>query len=156
MLGRSVGAKRTAKRVMKSGGARPVSFQPRSQGAGGRAGPVCEEVAPEHLPRSEAVPLRRERLRRVLGVGIDDPTVVDILERLGMRVESSAEGWEVTPPSCRFDIGIEVDLIEEIGRIYGYSRIPASHAMANTALRAEPETRFDLGRAKDQLLAERD
>jgi phenylalanyl-tRNA synthetase beta chain len=122
---------------------------------GGTPGPVVDVVSAEHLPRNRAVPLRRERVRRVLGLEIADAIIVDILQRLEMEVEETAEGWRVTAPSCRFDIAIEVDLIEDIGRIYGYSEIPMSHAVVNTAMQPQPEARFDLDRAKE-LLVDRD
>lgn len=122
---------------------------------GGQAGPIVEIASPDHLPVAKPVMLRRARIRRVLGLEVSDDTVVDILERLDMQVEANDEGWRVTAPSCRFDIAIEVDLIEEIGRIYGYTEIPMSHAVVNTAMRAQPESQFDLNRAK-QLLVDRD
>ena len=119
---------------------------------GGRPGPVVDIVATAHLPKPQAIPLRRARIQRLLGVELSDPEVVDILERLGMRLEPVAGGWHVTAPSARFDIGIEVDLIEEIGRIYGYTHIPTRHAVVDTTLRPMPEARFDLERAKDLLV----
>jgi phenylalanyl-tRNA synthetase beta chain len=120
---------------------------------GGEPGPVIERVALEHLPERPAIRLRRDRIRRVLGLALDDALVEDILRRLEMHLESTPEGWSVTAPSCRFDMAIEVDLIEEIGRIYGYSAIPMSHAVVNTAMRPQPEARFDLDRARDLLAA---
>jgi phenylalanyl-tRNA synthetase beta chain len=121
--------------------------------AGGRPGPVMDVTSPDHLPAPRPIGLRRSRIKRVLGVEIEDGEVEDVLRRLGMRVEPGPGGWSVTAPSARFDIGIEVDLIEEIGRIYGYSRIPTSHAMAGTALVGPmPEARFDLERARDLLV----
>lgn len=122
---------------------------------GGKPGPIVEAASDTHLPSPVPVALRRQRIRRVLGLDIDDDTVVDILKRLDMQVDSSGEGWTVTAPSCRFDIAIEEDLIEEIGRIYGYSDIPMTHAVVTTAMQPEPETTFDLDRAK-QLLVDRD
>ncbi|MDY6981446.1 MAG: phenylalanine--tRNA ligase subunit beta, partial [Pseudomonadota bacterium] len=50
--------------------------------------------------------------------------------------------WEVTPPSFRFDINLEVDLIEELGRIYGYDNLPASRPQITLAMGARPETRL--------------
>jgi phenylalanyl-tRNA synthetase beta chain len=120
--------------------------------AGGQAGPLVEAASGEHLPMRRPVLLRRDRIRRLLGVQIDDAIVVDILQRLGMAVELADVGWRVTAPSSRFDIAIEVDLIEEIGRIYGYAAIPMSHAVVNTAMRPQPEARFGLQRAKEQLV----
>ena len=119
---------------------------------GGTPGPVVEVASAEHLPRNRGVRLRRERVHRVLGLEIADATIVDILQRLEMEVEEAEEGWQVTAPSCRFDIAIEVDLIEEIGRIYGYSEIPMSHAVVNTAMQPQPEACFDLDRAKELLV----
>ncbi|RMG34083.1 MAG: phenylalanine--tRNA ligase subunit beta, partial [Gammaproteobacteria bacterium] len=93
---------------------------------GGEAGPVVEVTDEHHLPAREAIRLRRERIGRVLGVALDDAEVKDILERLGMEVCIVDGGWEVKAPSSRFDIEIEVDLIEELARIHGYANIPAS------------------------------
>jgi phenylalanyl-tRNA synthetase beta chain len=122
--------------------------------AGGEAGPVTEVVAERHLPELIPIDLRRARAGRVLGIEIDDATIVDILHRLGMAVEITDEGWRVTPPSARFDIRIEVDLIEEIGRIYGYANIPASLSSAPVSVAVRPEAEFRLMAAK-QLLTHR-
>jgi phenylalanyl-tRNA synthetase beta chain len=65
---------------------------------------------------------------------VDDGEVERILGALGMQVEQHGDGWSVTPPSRRFDIGIEEDLIEEIARIHGYERIPT--AMPSGEIRA--------------------
>jgi phenylalanyl-tRNA synthetase beta chain len=72
-----------------------------------------------------------------------------------MKVETVAEGWKVTAPSCRFDISIEEDLIEEVGRIYGYTRIPTKRTAAATVMQTEAEVTFNLQRAK-RLLVDRD
>ena len=120
--------------------------------AGGEPGPVHEAVCGAHLPVRSEILLRRARVAKLLGVAIDDDRVVDILERLEMGVVSVEEGWRVTPPSCRFDMAIEVDLIEEIGRIYGYTEIPAHRSAAATEMRADPEVNFDLHRAKLTLV----
>jgi phenylalanyl-tRNA synthetase beta chain len=97
-----------------------------TQVAGGQPGEVIEAALPEHLPRRPAVALRRARIARVLGIAIDDAEIERILVALGMQVETNADGWRVTPPSRRFDIGREEDLIEEVARIHGYDAIPAS------------------------------
>ncbi len=122
---------------------------------GGQAGPIVEVASEAHLPQPATIRLRRERVARILGVHIDDATIVDILTRLGMRLTGHADGWDVVPPSARFDCAIEVDLIEEIGRIYGYINIPESSTAAPVTLWGEPETAFGLDRAKD-LLVDRD
>jgi len=123
---------------------------------GGQPGPVVEMAAEAQLPARPRIRLRRERTERVLGVAVSDTEVVDILERLGMVVEPAEGGWDVTPPTSRFDIGIEVDLIEEVGRIYGYPRIPVNRgAYSHTTMARVPETAFDLQRAR-RVLGARD
>lgn len=107
--------------------------------AGGRAGPVSVTQSAEHQPKRFAVPLRRSRLQRLLGVSIPDARVASTLEALQMRVVSKAEGWEATPPAYRFDVTIEADLIEEVARIVGFDAIPESDAPVPQRFRAAPE-----------------
>ena len=123
--------------------------------AGGEPGPITEAVSPAHIEQRPTILLRRSQVRRLLGLEIDDQTISDILERLDMQIEPVEAGWRVTAPSCRFDIAIEVDLIEEIGRIYGYTEIPTHRSAAATVMQAEPETAFSLPRAR-QLLVDRE
>jgi len=108
---------------------------------GGQAGPITEAVLGEHLPKPSAVRLRRDRLRRVLGLVVADAEVERILRALGMQVETTDEGWRVLAPSRRFDIAIEEDLVEEIARIHGYERIPTSTPTGEVRLVAPGETR---------------
>jgi len=91
--------------------------------AGGAAGPVSVAAKPDQLPRRAEVHLRRERIGRLLGTQIADNDVKATLEALGMRVLADETGWLVTPPSHRFDITIEPDLIEELARIVGFEAI---------------------------------
>ena len=98
-----------------------------------------------HYSASEEV-LRRARLASVLGVIISAQDVISILRRLGCQVSESELGWVVTPPSYRFDLRIEVDLIEELGRVYGYDRLP-------TDLEGAPLARGDLGYRAQPILA---
>ncbi len=121
--------------------------------AGGSAGPVVEAVAAEHLPVRAAVPLRRSRLRRILGVGVADSEVGRILESLGMQVSATADGWIARPPSARFDIAIEEDLIEEVARIHGYDRIPVQAPRGEITPAAIPEDRVALAALRQQLAA---
>ena len=92
--------------------------------AGGEAGPVTEVLNTEHMPRRDPIELRAARIRKILGLELEPAEVEDILQRLGMQIEKTAQGWMVQPPSFRFDISIEVDLIEELGRIHGYDQLP--------------------------------
>jgi phenylalanyl-tRNA synthetase beta chain len=92
---------------------------------GGRAGPVVEAVSPAQLPVRAAVRLRPDRVRKVLGIELDDATMVRLLESVHLPVEAVDGAFVVVPPSFRFDIGIEEDLIEEIVRLHGYDAVPA-------------------------------
>ncbi len=121
--------------------------------AGGSAGPVVETVAEQHLPVRKAVPLRRARLQRILGVSIADAEVGCILESLGMQVSTTSEGWTAIPPSSRFDIAIEEDLIEEVARINGYERIPVQAPRGEITPAAIPEDRIALAALRQQLAA---
>src|SRR5690606_23323021 len=94
--------------------------------AGGTPGPVTEAVREADLPKPANITLRRARIARVLGIAIPDAEVERILRALGMQVAATAEGWQVVPPSRRFDIAIEEDLIEELARIHGYDRVPTT------------------------------
>ncbi|MFC1747423.1 phenylalanine--tRNA ligase subunit beta, partial [Pseudomonadota bacterium] len=91
---------------------------------GGKVAPLTEACATEYLPAREAITLRMARIERVLGVSLAPEQVTELLMRLGMGVSEQGDQWVVTPPSFRFDITIESDLIEEVGRIYGYDNLP--------------------------------
>ncbi len=91
---------------------------------GGRPGPAVEARLERHLPRRARVTLRRQRIAQVLDVELSGTQVQRILSRLGMQVSRTANGWRVAPPSWRFDIEREVDLIEELARVHGYERLP--------------------------------
>jgi phenylalanyl-tRNA synthetase beta chain len=123
--------------------------------AGGQPGPVVEAVNEEKIEQRPVIELRAERVNKVLGVEIETNEVSDILTRLEMKIEKTAQGWRVKAPSCRFDIAIEEDLIEEIGRIYGYARIPTNRGHSAMVMHDRRETDFDLNRAK-LLLVGRD
>ncbi|XQA73849.1 phenylalanine--tRNA ligase subunit beta [Xanthomonas sacchari] len=121
--------------------------------AGGRAGPVVEAALPEFLPAPAPIALRRARILRVLGIEIADADVERILRALGMEVTASADGWQVTAPSRRFDIAIEEDLIEELARIHGYDRLPTTLPGGATRIAMDSETQLDERSVRRQLLA---
>ena len=93
--------------------------------AGGRPGPIVDEMEASHLPQPSAIRLRAERIERVIGMAIPAGEVAGGLRRLGMEVAETEGGWSVTPPARRFDVAIEEDLIEEVVRLEGYDRVPA-------------------------------
>ena len=121
--------------------------------AGGEAGPLTHVLNAAELPKRPAIVLRRERLAHLLGARIDDAVVSGILERLGLGVEAVESGWQVTPPSYRFDINLEVDLIEEVARIYGYDGIPQTTATAETPLARAGESEVEFDRVAQTLIA---
>ncbi|MDD2769997.1 MAG: phenylalanine--tRNA ligase subunit beta, partial [Methylococcus sp.] len=122
--------------------------------AGGSAGPITETVRNDLLPVRSPIRLREKRIERLLGLALARDEVADLLVSLGMGVVEDALGWTVTPPSFRFDIALEADLIEEIGRVYGYDNIPRRRPAVASAMQLVSETRLELDRVKD-LLADR-
>ncbi len=121
--------------------------------AGGHAGPVLVAENLADLPKPAAVTLRRARLKRVLGVEVADAEVARIFTALGMQVETSADGWQITAPSSRFDIEREEDLIEEVARIFGYDNIPTLTPTGALTLTIEPEARINELALREQLAA---
>jgi phenylalanyl-tRNA synthetase beta chain len=121
--------------------------------AGGAAGPVVVTEQSGLLPVRAPVVLRRERVQRLLGMVPDDATVEAQLTALGMHVERRPEGFSVTPPSHRFDVSIEPDLIEEIARLVGYDAIPEADPVRAQRLRPMPESAVIERRVLDQLAA---
>lgn len=120
--------------------------------AGGEAGPVSETIAENALPERTAVPLRQQRIQKILGVAMAAGEVEKILVRLGLKVEKATGGWQVTAPGFRFDIAIEEDLIEELGRIYGYNQLPKTSLLMRSKLAQAPEAVVELDRLKDLLV----
>ncbi len=114
--------------------------------AGGTPGPLTEAALAEHLPAPAAIGLRRARVARVLGIEIADAEIERILRALGMQVAGKGDGWLVTPPSRRFDLAIEEDLIEELARIHGYDRIPTTVPGGPARIAAPSETRLGRNR----------
>ncbi|USE79038.1 phenylalanine--tRNA ligase subunit beta [Cupriavidus gilardii] len=110
---------------------------------GGQAGPVDDQAV--NLPQRPPVRLRVARAERVLGIALNPADIADVFQRLGLPFAQSegAEGtvFEVTPPSYRFDLEIEEDLIEEVARIYGFERIPARPPVAESEMRPTGEAR---------------
>lgn len=93
---------------------------------GGNPGPVVVTEVPDSIPTRSAIIFRPEEIKRLIGVEIGTDKVQQILESLSCQVENSQDYLTVTPPSFRFDIEIEADLLEEVARIYGYENIPST------------------------------
>ncbi|MFZ5560482.1 MAG: phenylalanine--tRNA ligase subunit beta [Pseudomonadota bacterium] len=119
---------------------------------GGEPGPATLAVAAETVPARVPIPLRASRVGQVLGIELPAAEIEDILCRLGLVVEVVEGGWRVTPPSWRFDIGLEVDLIEELARIHGYDNFPRVTPRGGLCLTAQSETRPAAARIKRLLV----
>ncbi len=86
----------------------------------------------------KTVVLRRQRLDRIIGAEIPDGDVVEILTNLGFEPRSTDGGWETPIPTHRLDVEREIDLIEEVGRIYGYGRVVSTLPPFGSAPEAAP------------------
>lgn len=106
---------------------------------GGEAGPVDDQTT--QLPPRTPVRLRPARAARVLGVKFSDDQIATLLGRLGLAFERDGGDFVVQPPSWRFDIEIEVDLIEELARLHGYDNIPTVPPTGRLAMPELPEAR---------------
>ena len=106
---------------------------------GGQAGPIDDQIV--NLPKREPVRMRVARAARVLGIPLSHEVVADVFKRLGLTFNVDGDVFIVEPPSYRFDIEIEEDLIEEVARIYGFEQIPAKPPVAENAMRPTSEAR---------------
>jgi len=123
---------------------------------GGQAGPIVEAKSDNDIPKTKNVSLRREKLDSRIGHHIEDVKVTEILTRLGFTVDVEGEGsatqWQVIVPAYRFDIKIEVDLIEEVARIYGYNNIPNIAPKASLKMVNKKEANIDVAKLKNTLV----
>jgi len=119
---------------------------------GGEVGPVSEVKTAAHPKDRQPIDLRHERISRVLGVTLEADEIIDILQRLGMEVKSFKDHWMVKPPSFRFDIQIEADLLEELVRIHGYNNVPRTQPKYRARMRDLPESRQALTQLRKTLV----
>jgi len=118
---------------------------------GGKAGVVTEVLGA--LPVRQPVQLRMSRLISVLGIPFAQEKVAQLLSQLGFSYTATGDVFTVKPPSYRFDITIEEDLIEEVARLHGYDHIPATPPVAALTMLAAPERRLHLNQVRDGLVA---
>ncbi len=91
--------------------------------AGGTPGPVISAHNSDYLPKT-SISFRPVRVLELTGLDVPEATIKTMLEALGMAVSiSEAETWQIEVPSYRFDIALEVDLVEEIARLHGYDAL---------------------------------
>jgi phenylalanyl-tRNA synthetase beta chain len=120
---------------------------------GGSAGPIDDTVA--RLPERKPVRMRVARAHKVIGMRIETGEIADVFKRLCLpaRMEGADAVFVVTPPSHRFDLEIEEDLIEEVARIHGFESIPAHPPHATAQISALPETSRSLHEVRERLAA---
>jgi phenylalanyl-tRNA synthetase beta chain len=102
-----------------------------------RVGPVDDQIT--DLPQRAPVRMRSDRCRKVLGMPVGDEQMAEAFSRLDFTFSRAEDGFLVEPPSYRFDLQIEEDLIEEVARVVGYERIPALPPMAAARMLCAPE-----------------
>ncbi|GAA5181401.1 phenylalanine--tRNA ligase subunit beta [Niveibacterium umoris] len=122
---------------------------------GGEAGPTIEQVADDALPSRLPVSVRVARASQVIGVDFSAAQIAEILGRLTSDVTAVGSSVEIVPPSYRFDLQIEEDLIEEIARLHGYEAIPEKSPVGMLGMLPLPESRRSAA-ALRRLLAARD
>ena len=119
---------------------------------GGAAGPVVEASA--GMPARNPVRLRTARAASVLGVPLPAAEIARLFSGLGLPFTRDGDDFLVQPPTWRFDMEIEEDLIEEIARLHGYDNIPAPVPRGTLAMLAQPEGQRPQARVR-QLLVDR-
>jgi len=117
---------------------------------GGQAGSITEVSG--QLPPRKPVKVRISRVQRVLGVALGGNEIAQILSRLGMTAVQTGDEFSVMPPSYRFDIVIEEDLIEEVARVYGYEQIPSLPPQATMSILPQIEARLALAKLRQGLV----
>lgn len=121
---------------------------------GGEPGEIVEARSDDYMPDEPLVELREQRVAAVLGLEIDRTEIEEILTRLGFHVEKlTRRGWLIHVPSHRPDVTIEEDLIEEVGRIYGYNNLPVTEPVGSLGLREEPEAERPLSSVQSLLVS---
>ncbi len=118
---------------------------------GGEPGATQDVVA--RLPGRQPVSMRVARAQKIIGVPLADADIAGAFSRLGLPFRREEEAFVVTPPSFRFDLEIEEDLIEEVARLYGFERIAAHPPRAAATMLPAPETRRSPHALRERLAA---
>ena len=118
---------------------------------GGEPGPTVDLV--KRLPKRKPVAMRVARAQKVIGMPIPEREMVSIFKRLGFVQKKKSKTLVVSPPSYRFDLEIEEDLIEEVARVHGFERIPAHPPRAPAMMHARPEERRSLHELRERVTA---
>ncbi|MDO8713072.1 MAG: phenylalanine--tRNA ligase subunit beta [Polynucleobacter sp.] len=106
---------------------------------GGQVGPIDDQVLA--VPERKPVNMRLARAMKVIGIPLTAEIIADVFKRLCFEFKQEADIFVVTPPSYRFDIEIEEDLIEEVARMYGFENIPDVPPVASLKMSAKAEAK---------------
>ncbi|QWD48612.1 phenylalanine--tRNA ligase subunit beta [Polynucleobacter paneuropaeus] len=109
------------------------------QVCGGQAGPINDQVLA--MPERKSVKMRLDRASKVIGIPLTTQIVSGVFQGLNFDFKLESDTFIVTPPSYRFDIEIEEDLIEEVARMYGFENIPGHPPVASLKMSAKPEAK---------------
>ena len=120
--------------------------------AGGQAGPINNCAHDASLPATPEITLRYARVKRLLGIDISETEIETMLTALNIDLQKTTDGWICKPPSYRFDINIEADLIEEVGRMVGYDNIEGTKEQAHAEMQSFSETTVALSSIKEVLV----
>lgn len=94
---------------------------------GGQPGPVSDVFV--NPPKAKDITLRFPRIEKILGIHFEKQQVEDLLQSIGCEIKNSnsknADEIHIIPPNYRYDISDEIDLIEELARVYGYEKVPS-------------------------------
>ena len=120
---------------------------------GGQAGAISEVRGA--MPERPGILLRVSRVERVLGIALDAGQISALLQRLQFVFAQQGADFSVTPPSYRFDLTLEEDLIEELARLVGYDNIPALAPVAALNMLPQSELQRPLSHLR-QLMVARD
>ena len=118
---------------------------------GGEPGPTVDLV--KRLPKRKPVRMRVARAQKVIGLPIRETQMASVFKRLGLPATHKSGAFTVQPPSFRFDLEIEEDLIEEVARIHGFENIPAAPPIAPAQMAALPEGRRSLHVVRERVAA---
>ena len=116
---------------------------------GGQAGPVDDQVL--NVPERKPVKMRLARAEKVIGIPLTGEVVADVFKRLGFEFKQEGDAFVVIPPSYRFDIEIEEDLIEEVARMYGFENIPDQPPVASLKMSAKAEAKRGIHLLRQRL-----
>jgi phenylalanyl-tRNA synthetase beta chain len=120
---------------------------------GGKAGPITM-VTKSTLPAKVTVLFNPSKVKQLTGVEIPEDFMRQCLKNLGMTVDCKQDNWVVGVPSHRFDIALDVDLVEEVIRLYGYDNIKAKPLLA-TMQAGQPNSHEQLSRKITAFLSSR-